>query len=245
MQVTAVKTSKVHAKKISLEQFLDVHITCLEEKSILVLSSKIVALAEGRFIKKDTALKESFIQKEADYYLPASESRYGIPITIKDNAFIAKAGIDSCNTDGVYSLLPKDSYATCKKLRAYLCTRFALKEVGVIIVDSHSTPLRRGTLGVAIGWSGFQGIKAYENVPDIFGQRLTTHANHVDALAATAVLAMGEGNEQTPLVKIQDTPLITFSAKSPTKKELSFLKPPIEDDLFAPILDMTKFTKRK
>lgn len=245
MKVTAIKTSKVHAKKMSLEKFLDAHIKNFEEKSILVLSSKIVALAEGRFIKKDAHIKESFIKKEADYYLPSSASRYGIPITIKDNAFIAKAGIDSCNTDGTYSLLPKDSYATSKKLRVYLCKRFGLKEVGVMIVDSHSTPLRRGTLGVAIGWSGFQGIKAYENVPDIFGKKLTTHANHVDALAATAVLAMGEGNEQTPLVKIQNISLITFSAKSPTAAELSFFKPPIEDDLFAPILDMTKFTKKK
>ena len=118
-----------------------------------------------------------------------------------------------------------------------------MKQVGVIIVDSHSTPLRRGTTGVAIGWSGFRALKGYENTPDIFGKRFTTHANHVDGLATAAALSMGEGNEQTPLALISDISFIDFRASSPTEKELAFFKPPLDDDLFSPLFNFKHLKK--
>jgi F420-0:gamma-glutamyl ligase len=37
-----------------------------------------------------------------------------------------------------------------------------------------------------------------------------TKVNVADALAAAAVLVMGEGSEQTPLVVIGDVPFVTF-----------------------------------
>ncbi len=243
MIVTAIKTEKVSPRSTTLVALLDRSLKKFPDTSILVITSKIVALCEGRFINHDIKLKDDMIKQEADYYLPKEKSRYVIPITIIDNAFIAKAGIDASNTGGYYSLLPKDSYTTAKKIRSYLMKRFSIKNAGVIIVDSHSTPLRRGTTGVAIGWSGFQGLRSYHDTPDIFGHRFTTHQNHVDGLASAAVLALGEGAEQTPLCLITDVPFVTFQASSPTKKELAYFKPTLTDDLFAPLFNFKNLKK--
>lgn len=248
MKVTAIKTEKVSPRSTTLVALLDRSLKKFSEASILVITSKVVALCEGRFLTHDAKLKDEAVINEADYYLPKEKNHYGIPLTITDNAFIARAGIDASNTNGHYSLLPKDSYATAKKIRAYLVKRFGITDAGVIIVDSHSTPLRRGTLGVAIGWSGFQALKNYENLPDIFGHHFTTHQNHVDGLASAACLAIGEGNEQTPIALITTIPFVTFQANSPAPKELKYFKPPLKDDLFASILnwkDLKPGTKKK
>ena len=243
MLVNAIKTDRVYPKKESILAFIDRSLPSMDEHSILVITSKVVALCEGRFVSKGSGLNEDEVAAEADYYLPKDESPYGVPLTIRDNAFIARAGIDGSNTDGVYSLLPLDSYRTAHETRNHLMQRFGLKHVGVIITDSHSTPLRRGVTGVAIGWQGFVGLKAYNNTPDVFGHRFTTHANVVDALATAAVLAMGEGAEQTPLAMISDIPFVEFKSNSPTTAELAFFKPSLKDDLFAPLLDYRKLRK--
>lgn len=243
MIVDAIRTDRVYPGKESLIDFLDRSLATLSDHSVLVITSKVAALCEGRYLSKEAGLREETIASESDYYLPKSESAYGVPITIRDNAFVARAGIDGSNTDGVYSLLPADGYATAKVIRAYLEKRFDRENVGVIVTDSHSTPLRRGVTGVAIGWSGFIGLKEYANVPDIFGHRFTTHTNIVDALAAAAVLAMGEGAEQTPLAIISDVPFVDFNPGSPTEEELDFFKPSLEADLFAPLIDYKKLRK--
>ncbi len=243
MKISAIKTERVYPGKELLVDFLDRSLSSIPECSILVITSKIVALSEGRFVSKEQGLREDLIAAETDHYLPEEESPYGVPLTIRDNTFIARAGIDGSNTDGVYSLLPLDSYATAKETRDYLVKRFEVENIGVIITDSHSTPLRRGVTGVAIGWSGFGGMKEYKDAPDIFGHRFTTHANVVDALATAAVLAMGEGAEQTPLATITDIPFVEFKPDSPTAAELRFFKPALKDDLFAPLMDYQKLRK--
>ncbi len=242
MNIISLKTEKVLPRSTTLVTFLDRSLKKFPEGSILVITSKIVALCENRVLPLEK-INEVTLKREADYYLPGNMSRYGVPITIKDNAFIARAGMDASNTSGYYSLLPRDSYATAKKVRTYLTKRFGIKKAGVIIVDSHSSPLRRGVTGVAIGWSGFVGLKSYEHVPDIFDNYFTTHANHVDALATAASFTMGEGDEQTPLALITDIPNIEFSATSPTSAELAYFKPPLKDDLFAPLFDFKKLKK--
>ncbi len=241
MKIRAIHTEKILPEATTLLALLDRSLRAFPDGSVLAITSKIVALCEGRVVQGK--ITDALLAQEADYYLSAKESQYGVPITIKDHCFIARAGLDASNTGGVYSLLPRDSYTTARKVRHYIVKRFGVKQAGVIIVDSHSSPLRRGVTGVAIGWSGFVGLKAYKHARDIFGHRFTTHANHVDALATAAVLTMGEGNEQTPLALITDIPNLTFKATSPTKTELAYFKPPLEDDLFAPLFDYKKLTK--
>ena len=242
MKVTAIKTEKVTPKSTTLVALLDQSLKKFPEQSILVITSKIVALCEGRVLPH-APISEKTLRQEADYYLPGTASRYSVPITIKDNAFIARAGMDSSNTSGYVSLLPKNSYAAAKRVRAYLVQRFQVQAAGVIIVDSHSSPLRRGVTGVAIGWSGFEGLKGYEHVPDIFDHYFTTHANHVDALATAASLTMGEGSEQTPIALITDIPFVHFKKNAPTPQELAYFKPKLEEDLFAPLFNFKRLKK--
>lgn len=244
MIVTALKTEKVSPRSTTLVALLDRSLKKFPDRSVLVITSKVVALCEGRVLPHGT-ITETSLKQEADYYLPKEKSRYGIPLTIRDSAFIARAGMDASNTGGYYSLLPKNSYATAKRIRSYLIKRFVIRDVGVIIVDSHSTPLRRGVTGVAIGWSGIETLKNYEQVKDIFGHTFTTHQNQVDALATAASLTMGEGNEQTPLCLITDIPFVTFRASSPTHRELAYFKPSFKDDLFAPLFNFKDLKKGK
>jgi len=63
-----------------------------------------------------------------------------------------------------------------------------------------------------------------------------TRANIMDGLAASAVLVMGEGSEQTPMALIQDLPSIQFQSRNPTQDELDELQIAMEDDLYAPLL---------
>jgi F420-0:gamma-glutamyl ligase len=57
-----------------------------------------------------------------------------------------------------------------------------------------------------------------------------------DALAAAAVLVMGEGSEQTPLALIKDLPFIAFQDRDPSPEELAAAAIALEDDLYAPLL---------
>jgi F420-0:gamma-glutamyl ligase len=90
---------------------------------------------------------------------------------------------------------------------------------------------------VALAHSGFAALNDYAGHPDVFGRPLAvTKANVRDGLAAAAVLAMGEADEQTPLAVIDDLPFVTFQERDPTNEELVDLRISLEDDLYAPLL---------
>ncbi|MEI8097116.1 MAG: coenzyme F420-0:L-glutamate ligase [Candidatus Moraniibacteriota bacterium] len=243
MIITPIKTEKVLARQISLEKLLDASLKKFPEKSILVITSKIVSLCEGRTesLNED---KEKLMQREADYYLPKKFRRFGASGTITHFAFIGASGIDESNASGQYVLLPKNSQKTVDVIYQYLKKRFNVKEAGVIITDSHSTPLRRGASGISLAYRGFIGLKDYRGKEDLFGRKLVMEqANVADALASSAVLVMGEGSEQTPLALIKDIPNVTFQDNAPTKKERSEFFVDLKDDIFAPLFNLKRLKK--
>ncbi len=67
----------------------------------------------------------------------------------------------------------------------------------------------------------------------------------LDGLAASAVLLMGEGCEQTTIAVLSDIPFVKFYDRNPTEEELSELKIAIEDDVYAPLLKGVKWRKDK
>nr|MDQ3015055.1 coenzyme F420-0:L-glutamate ligase [bacterium] len=137
------------------------------------------------------------------------------------------AGIDESNAKNKLILLPQDSFKTAEVLCENFKKHFSLKKLGVLITDTRSMPLRIGTVGKALGYAGFEPLKSYIGKKDLFGRKSrVTQSNVADALAASAVLVMGEGNEQTPMVVIKDAPVI-FS----NKKGGSLALPP-EGDIF-------------
>src|SRR3989344_4124826 len=67
-------------------------------------------------------------------------------LSIKYHALMLSAGIDKSNAGGYYVLPLKNPNASAKKIRNFVKKEFKLKKLGVIIIDSHTTPLRYGVV---------------------------------------------------------------------------------------------------
>lgn len=245
MRVAPIKTRKVTIGSLTTQELLDESLSELSEGCVVAISSKVVAICEGRTVPIDSIDKNDLIKQEADYFLPVQMDQYGYHFTITNKTLIASAGIDESNADGNYVLWPADSQKSANSIRAYLAKRFGLKNVGVIITDSTCTPMRIGTLGIAIGHSGFAALNDYRGKPDLFGRPLeVTNSSIAGGLAAAAGLLMGEGSEQTPIVILDDLPFVTFQQQDPTPEELEeyYIKNK-DEDLFAPFLNAAEWQK--
>lgn len=237
MQIRTIRTHKITPADTDLLALIDQYLPALAEQSVLAITSKIVSLCEGRVVKVGSVDKQQLIEAEADAFLPPSTNRYHVTLTIKGNIMIPNAGIDESNSDNHYVLWPADPQATANLVRNHLCRRFGLRQVGVLITDSKTTPLRWGVTGVAVAHSGFQALNDYVGRNDLFGRPLRmTQVNVADGLAAAAVLMMGEGDEQTPLAVINKAPCIHFQAEDPSAAELAGQAIALEDDLYAALL---------
>lgn len=244
MKITAIKTHKITVHDTDLLQILDRYLPEVSEGSIVAVTSKVVALCEGRVVKTDQTDKESLIKKEAEYYLPRASSKYGVSLTITGGQLIATAGIDESNADGYFVLWPEDAQKSANSIRKYLQEKFQIKQLGVIITDSKTTPLRWGVTGTAIAYSGFQPLHDLIGTPDLFGRELKmTKVNIVDGLAGAAVLVMGEGTEQTPLAIIEEVGFVQFVSENPSQIELKSLRIELEDDIYQPILSTADWQK--
>ncbi len=245
MKVTPINTHKIMPNQDKdLFLILDKYVTQLEEDTVLAVTSKIVAICEGRFIEMEKADKRKLIFEEADLVIPPEKNRYNVSLTIKNNLLIAGAGIDESNGNGYFIFLPKDSQESANKIREYLVNKFKLKNLGVVITDSRTTPLRWGVTGVAIAYSGFKPLKDYIGHEDLFGRKFKFEKlNLADCLATTSVLVMGEGSEQTPLAKIEDVPFLEYQDRNPTQEELDQLKIDIKDDMYATLLENAPWEK--
>lgn len=244
MKVTPIKTKPI-VMGDKLFNILDESLIDLKDKSIVAITSNIVSICEGNVLKIGTVDKETLIIEQAEYYLPPN-NKYHVSLTIKNGILIPSAGIDESNANGYYTLWPKHPQQTADRVRQYLKKRFNVNQIGVIIVDSKTTPLRWGVTGVAISHSGFLSLNDYTSTPDIFGRLFVFEkANIADALAASAVVVMGEGKEQTPIAVIEDVPFVQFQDRNPTRKELSELRIELEDDLYGSVLKSVKWKKGK
>lgn len=246
MQVKAIKTHKITEKDTDILKIIDKYIPRLAEKSIVVVTSKIVAICEGRVAQDTEGMRDALVEKEAAYYLPRHSHKYDFCISIKNNTFVATAGIDRSNANGKLVLWPKDPQKSANTIREHLIKKHKVKDVGVVITDSKTTPLRWGVTGTTLAASGFAVLKSYVGIPDVFGRPLHFEKlNIAEGLAASAVLTMGEGAEQTPLAVIHNIPYIEFQRRNPTKKELADLRIAIEDDVYYPLLTSVKWKKGK
>lgn len=247
MIVTAYKTGKI-TTRASLFPILDQYLPILAEGDIAVITSKIVSICQGRVVPNDgTTDKYERIRREADATIEdAKLKRWGVILTIKDDIVIPNAGIDESNGNGYFILWPKDIHKIAADIWQHFRTKHRLKRLGVIISDSHTTPLRWGTTGMGLAWAGFVALNNYIGQPDIFGRKLrVTKANVLDGLSAAAVLTMGEGNEQTPLAVIRDCTLVTFQDRPPTKDEIAALRISLGEDIFSPLLTAVRWKQKK
>lgn len=238
MVVKPVRTDKITPGSGAIFGVLDNHLGRLRERTVVAITSKIVAICEGRVVPIAEADKNELAIEESQYYLPEHMSRYGYSFTITHNTLIPVAGIDESNGDGNYVLWPADPQKSANQIRAYLSQKARLKKIGVVITDSTAKPLHLGTEGVGIAFSGFKPMNNYVGQKDLFGREFkVSSANVVDGLASAAVMVMGEGTEQTPIALIEDVDFIEFTGKDPSESDLKELfVSHMEDDLFEPFL---------
>lgn len=242
MKITPIKTRKVFAHD-SLQKILQEALPPLQERSVVVVSSKIVSLCEGA-VADARMCKAELIKKEADAYLFCEKS--GIYLTKKEGILIPSAGIDESNTDQPFVLYPKDILGSCNHIGEWLRNYFRVKELGVIITDSHTTPMRRGVLGIGLCWYGFSPLHNYIGSLDCFGRPLQmTQSNLVDALAVAAVVCMGEGNEQTPLAVIEQAPNMVYHSHPTSREEYCSLRIDETEDLYGPFLQAVTWSQEK
>lgn len=241
MIVKAIKTRKFIPPKDDLWELLSA-VKSLKENCVVVVTSKVVSIGEGRCIPILKLDKDELIKQEADKYLP----RRFVPeelvmYTLKNNMLIASAGIDESNGNGYFILWPKNPNKSAKNIWQFLKNKFKLKNLGVIITDSRLIPLRGGVVGYSIGYFGFKPIKDYRGKIDLFGREFKMETSNIpDSLASAAVLEMGEGREAQPIAIISDISEIQF-----TTNEVNNSGFEIEEkrDVFYPFLTSVKWVK--
>jgi coenzyme F420-0:L-glutamate ligase/coenzyme F420-1:gamma-L-glutamate ligase len=217
----------------------------LQDGDVVVIAQKIVSLAEDRKVRLEdvqisTAAEELAAQTEKDprlveLILQESEEvvriKPGVIITRHRLGLVgANAGIDQSNIeheDGDCALLlPEEPDQSARSLRNALREKTG-RNVGVVISDSMNRPWRLGTIGTAIGSAGIDVLDDRRGEPDLYGRELkVTMSNRADAIAAAAVLIMGEAGERTPAVIVRGLP-----AEDSTQVASDGVRP-LAEDLF-------------
>ena len=246
MEIRAYKTDSVVAGS-NLIDTLDRFLPKIADKSVVAVTSKIISICQGRYNPKDkTTDKRRIIHKEADLYLedPKYYEKYHISLTIKGDHLTASSGVDESNGNGMLILWPSNPYKTAATIWKHLKNKHHVDNLGIVITDSHTTPLRWGVTGNALAWCGFEPLYDYTGKPDVFGRPFKFEkTSMIDSLATTSTLVMGEGNERTPLAVATDIPFITFVDHPPTTEEIKSLHIDITDDIYAPLLTGVQWKK--
>lgn len=211
---------------------------------IVVVTSKIVAKAEGRYVDlaaitpgaraqelagltgKDARLVEVILGQSREV---VRATPHVIIVETRGGLILANAGVDQSNLgaedkDRRVLLLPEDPDASALKLKQKLDERF-VSDIGVIVSDSVGRPWRLGTVGLAIGAAGVPALWDRRGEKDMTGRLLeVTEVAFADAVAVAAVLAMGEGAEGTPAALVRG-----YRAGAPPRPASALLRPRQED----------------
>jgi coenzyme F420-0:L-glutamate ligase/coenzyme F420-1:gamma-L-glutamate ligase len=208
----------------------------LKNGDVLCVASKIVSLCENRIVRlEDVRVSRrarrfarkwvmnedlaSIVINESDSVLGGVK---GFLLTIKSGILTANAGVDLKNSPpGTATLWPKDPDKSARRLRRHLL-RKRMTRLGVEIVDSRVTPLRLGTIGGAIGLSGFDPVIDERTKPDLYGRKVkVTQLNVADDIAAAAHLLMGETTQKVAAVVVRNARVRFDSRKNSTRAKLT------------------------
>lgn len=195
----------------------------LADGDVLVVAQKIVSKAEARTVRlSDVTPGEEARKLAAATSRPAelaeliltesSELLRASPAVViarhRTGHVLANAGIDASNVegseDGTVLLWPEDPDASARAIRADLAAKTGASPA-VVIADSMGRAWRIGTVGTAIGCAGLAVLEDRRGkAQDLYGRTLQATVIAVaDAIAAMAVLAMGEGAEGTPVALVR------------------------------------------
>ena len=217
---------------------------------VVVVASKVVSRAEGRFVDlraveptpratelagaigKDPRAVELILRESS----AVSRSAPGVLVVRHRLGFIsANAGIDLSNAlpagapveSGPWALLlPEDPDGSAERIRLALGASGAA--IGVVISDSFGRPFRLGTVGAAIGVAGLPPLWDRRGEVDLFGRVLEhTITALADQVAAAADLVAGQAAEGRGLVVVRG---LSFSVGDYSAAALN--RSP-EEDLYA------------
>jgi coenzyme F420-0:L-glutamate ligase/coenzyme F420-1:gamma-L-glutamate ligase len=195
----------------------------LDDRDVCVVAQKIVSKSEGRLVRLEDVSASDEARRiaaetqrdPAHVQLILDESiellRVTVPAIIarhKTGHVLANAGIDASNVAGEGSetvlLWPLDPDASARSIRAEL-RALTGKMPAVVIADSMGRAWRIGTVGAAIGCAGLAVLEDRRGKgKDLFGRILQATVIAVaDSVAAMASLAMGEGDEGTPVAIVR------------------------------------------
>ena len=218
---------------------------------VLVVTQKIVSKAEGRQIALDSVTPSAraaelaaetgkdprLVQLILDQSTEVVRKAAGVLITRNRLGLVcANAGIDQSNLDhggaATALLLPAAPDATAARLRQAIAARTGAG-IGVLISDSSNRPWRLGTVGIAIGAAGLTVLDDRRGSRDLYGRELqATLINRADAIAAAAVLVMGESTERIPAALVQGLPPPAGGAVQDDPHTAGIIPRPLESDLF-------------
>jgi coenzyme F420-0:L-glutamate ligase len=217
MQYIPVKTRILNPPQDDLFGVLDEFLPNLEEGDVLVVTSKVVSIDEGRCVLEKDFDKHKHIKEESDVIIPRTGWS---PLTIINHVMVGGAGVDKSNSNGYYTLLPENPFESAARIHKYTKERFGLKNLGVVVTDSKSNPCRYGATGCAIGFWGIHPLESHIGKKDLFGRAIKIErTNVVDGIAAGANLLMGETAEGIPVVIARNIPNLKFE-EGDLRKEL-------------------------
>ena len=192
----------------------------LKNGDVLVISSKYIAISQGRILDSETVIdsenanqiskKFKIKPKFAEVVLRESDEIFGgvsgFVITSSDSILAPNAGIDKSNSDGTKLILyPENPYQVAENIKRKILFEYNI-HVGIIIVDSRLMPARIGTTGVTVACAGFEPVKDLRGEQDLHGNSLkVTFQATADNLASIANHKMGEGSESQPIAIIRDS----------------------------------------
>lgn len=191
-------------------------------EDVVVIAQKIVSKAEGRTrrlgdvvpgpeareMASATGRAPELLQLVLDEAATVMRATPFAVITRHRSGHVtANSGIDASNVagseDDVVLLWPENPDASARAIRAGLATELGVMPA-VVIADSLGRAWRQGTLGTAIGCAGLHHTDDRRGQQDMYGRILqATVVAVADAIAAFAVLAMGEGAEGTPVAIVR------------------------------------------
>ena len=190
----------------------------LQDGDVLVISSKFMAISEGRVVSLQSILPGTHARKlSTEYDIPAElcelilkesdEIIGGVPgfiLTLRDGLLTPNAGIDKSNIElGRVVLYPTDPLRSAVEIIEAVKSQYGIR-IGIVVSDSRLMPTRMGTTGVALAAAGFAAIRDVRGQPDLFGHPLkVTKQAIADDLCSGAQLVMGEANESTPIVIVK------------------------------------------
>lgn len=181
----------------------------LEDRDVVVISSKAVSKSEGMVFEESELMPSAFAYQLST--LTQSSPAYcelvlresagilrtakGVVIARTKHGFVmANAGVDASNTGvvGRFITLPVNPDASARRIRQAIAEKTG-KQVAVIIADTFGRAWRNGQTNMAIGASGIAVMDDYRGKTDNDGRDMSkTCISVADELAAAADLVAGK-----------------------------------------------------